>query len=801
MKTPAALLCTLLTLTSFAFGVPFMTVTSVQVSATDPAGPSTSSENTDPVSGQVEKTTGINATTATARYVVDDAGIGLSAQVTTGGAAGSSSELVFTFTTTKPIAIDATTDINQGTVSATFNNGPIPATAPAGSRTIRLTASSTGAVANANRGMFFDIFEDTSGNPDPDPGHNNVADTLTWRTYVNGLWDNDARWEPSFVPSSLDSISFKRIPTTAAQRTVPLPDIIVTSTGNAARVVKQMEVSRSAVNLHNFSLATVGGATVVSTLTIANGGRLTLDATAPLPASGHVDFSTTNAIIGLGTSQLIAPGKRLALAEMTIGPNVRWEDDGTFLVVGRTMNGRLAIESRFTDPNTSNFVDGPMSLGLAAGVRGILDVSGRLEADDILVGAARLGVGTVFVRKGGTLGSQDGLLASKKGSTAGVFVSDEVVNEPGTDRDYTSQGEHSEWAMTDLEMSGRANGGAGSTEGGESQLFITSGGIVTANQASLGNIRATNGIAAVEKATVFVVGHDPVDREVSFFTIFGPLVVGPFSPAEVNILDGAQVLPKSVAIGSRGRVFLQRAAKDENDVLIAKSRLDVSTDQGPRADGPVTIAGGGFIAMSGGTDLLCGDLTIGGIRRTVAALCRIDDSETTQELSLIETGDISVGNLGFPGLLDLNLPTIEAEQFISVDQGSTIRGTGELKFRNPAGQLTNRGSIIVPPGAGKVLRVGGDYVQASSGKLVITVNKTNVAPSAPFVVEGTNVQLNGTVELRFSGQHLPRKGQVYGLIRAENATTITNNATFKITGASARFDVIVEPFGVALVIK
>ena len=91
--------------------------------------------------------------------------------------------------------------------------------------------------------------------------------------------------------------------------------------------------------------------------------------------------------------------------------------------------------------------------------------------------------------------------------------------------------------------------------------------------------------------------------------------------------------------------------------------------------------------------------------------------------------------------------------------------------------------------------------QLPQARLVITVNPTNVAPSAPFIVEGTNVQLNGTVELRFSGQRLPRKGQVYGLIRADNATSITNNATFKITGARARFDVIVEPFGIALVIK
>ena len=77
-----------------------MTVTNVQVSASDPAGPSMSSEDTDPNSGQVTKTTGVSATTATARYVVDDVGIGLSAQVTTTSTAGASSELVFTFTTT-----------------------------------------------------------------------------------------------------------------------------------------------------------------------------------------------------------------------------------------------------------------------------------------------------------------------------------------------------------------------------------------------------------------------------------------------------------------------------------------------------------------------------------------------------------------------------------------------------------------------------------------------------------------------------------------------------------------------------
>ncbi len=799
MKTLPSLVCAFLALSPFAFGVPFLTVTNVEVTAIHPTLESMGFTVEDPP-GTIRTLQGAGAAQAEVQYIADDLGLFLDAQVQTssgGNEPGLAAEIVFTFTTTKKIEIFTTIDPSQGPTIKTFNGGPIPALAPAGTHTIRMKAS----VPTGIIGITFEIAEDTSVIPDPDPGHENVADKLAWRSYANGLWDVAANWKPSFAPTLLDTVCFNIIPTTVAQRTVPLPDIIVTSSGNEAREVKQIEIARSAVNLRDFSLATGDGATTGSTLTIGNGGRLTLDATASLPASGHVNFSTTNAIIGLGAAQTIAPGRRLALSEMTIGPNVRWQDASLFVIVGRTMNARLAIESRFTDPATNNTVGGQMLLGLATGVRGILDVFGSLEADDILVGAARRSVGTVFVKKGGTLGSQDGLLASKKGSNAGVFVSDEVVDEPGTDRDYTSQGQHSEWAMTDLAMSGLANGGAGSTEGGESQLFISSGGVVEANQASLGNIRATNGIPAVEKATVFVVGHDPVDREVSFFNISGPLIVGPFSPGEVNVLDGGQVRPESVAIGSRGRVFLQRAAVDENDALIAKSRLQVFTGQGPRADGPVTIAGGGFISMSSGTDLLCGDLTIGGIRRTAAALCRIDDSETTQELSKIETGNISVGNLGFPGLLDLNLPTVEAEQFISVDLGSAIRGTGELKFRNPAGQLTNRGSIIVPPGAGKVLRVGGDYIQPSPGKLVITVNPTNVAPSAPFIVEGTTVQLNGTVELRFSGQRRPRTGQVYALIRADNATSITNTATFKITGAIARFDVIVEPFGVALVIK
>ena len=162
------------------------------------------------------------------------------------------------------------------------------------------------------------------------PDHENLPDTLTWRSYVNGLWDDAAKWNPSFAPNALDRVSFKVLPATATQRTVPLPDIIVTSTGNAAREVEQMDVSRSAVNLRNFSLETTRLGT---SLRISDGGQLTLDATTPLPASGHFDFSTTDAIIGLGTAQVIAPGKRLALAEMTIGPNVLWQDAGSFIAV------------------------------------------------------------------------------------------------------------------------------------------------------------------------------------------------------------------------------------------------------------------------------------------------------------------------------------------------------------------------------------------------------------------------------------------------------------------------------------
>ena len=230
--------------------------------------------------------------------------------------------------------------------------------------------------------------------------------------------------------------------------------------------------------------------------------------------------------------------------------------------------------------------------------------------------------------------------------------------------------------------------------------------------------------------------------------------------------------------------------------IIQRSTLDVFAT--PSSVGPISIDGGGLLFVNSGGELNCGNLTLGGISRTRPARCRLDESNPALADDVLNVDNIIVGGpRGFPGLLELVTAAVSVDQFFTIDTGSTLSGDGMLVIRNPSGQLTNRGTISVPPGAAKTLQISRDYVQPISGRLVLTVNRLNSAVDAPLALLGDTVQLNDTIVLRFSGNRLPRSGEVFALLRAENAT-INNNATVRVAGASRRFVVVQDPFGIVV---
>ncbi len=638
--------------------------------------------------------------------------------------------------------------------------------------------------------LFCSLFAAVSApSAEPEPGE------VKWRSYADGLWDDAPKWKPSRIPAAADSVTFSVLPADVARNPL-VPRFVVTSTDNAARAATAMRVSRSWVNLRNFDLTLAGDSGFTDGLRIENGGALSVDAVAPLPAAGRVNFTTAGAAIGLGAPVILGPGAVLGFCGLDIAPNVLWKNTGS-VGIGETMTGGVFIESRFAG-GVRNSSTGKILLGLADKVEGSLSVYGDFLCGDIRAGAHRGGIGDVVVQKGGLLESADAFLAPLRGSQAFAVVHDGPFEQDGSFSAYTSQGQSTNWLAASLEISGLANGGAGSPEGGSGYMFITDGGVVEALSASFGNIRPRNGVLASEVAQVVVDGIDPADKDAAMLSIDGPLVVGPFSRAVVMVQGGAGLFASSIAVKAHGTLRARGVSRDGAQDIVTRSGIGVAWAED--APGPLSIDGGGLFSLAAGAELDCGDLTIGG-GGGLAARCRLNESDPALADGVIHVGDVSVGTAPeFPGLLELTAATVSVNQFVTIETGSKLSGSGLFVFRNAAGQLTNRGKIIILPGAGKTLQIGGDYVQPGTGRLIVTINKKNDAGSAPLVVLGTTVQLNGKIELRFSGNRLPRSGEAFALIRAENAT-ITNNATVRVTGAARGFDVVQDDFSIAVVFR
>ena len=781
---------------SSASAVPFITVNSAVATALTTVD---STGTIDPNTGAVRHQAVVGTfpsfdSNALILYFVGDSSLTLSSfQVR--AQPSKTGEVLITFTTTKPVLIEHDTVVKQGNVSTTFNGSTtIPAQVPAGTYTIRLTAIGGAAVDAEAFGAEHFVIKEGAATPQ----------TFRWRSYESGLWDDTARWNPTGAPGEIDSVIFSLVPTVAAQRTVPLPDLVVTSTNNAPHAATKMAIARSSVALKSFDLDLKGGQGVPNALAISSGGSLLVEVADPRPPGGRANLTTAGTVIGQGTSFTLSPGKVLRACTMDIAPNVLWKNTGD-ITIGETMRGELTIASRFNETDR-NGTTGDVQIGTGNKVGGVIKVTGDFVYDFMTAGAARGGVAQVIVTKGGLLEGSDALLAPLRDSQAVVVVDDKPVDEEGTSNDYTSQNQSTQWLVDSLELSGLANGGAGSREGGTADLGILNGGDVKAFSATLGNILPRNGVVATATADVVVDGIDPLDGHQSFFLIDGPLTVGPFSPARVHATSGGAIRAKSVAIKSRGTIRVENPFTNDSvqpPQIVKRSQLDVvaNSTTNPATLGPVSIDGGGLLFVNTGGQLNCSDLTLGGVSRSRAARCRFDESDPALADGVLNVGNVNIGTTGgFPGLLELVTAAISVDQFVTIETGSTLSGDGLIVFRNPASQLTNRGKVIVPPGAGKPLQISGDYIQPSPGKLILTVNRQNVSTSAPLVVLGTSVQLNGTIELRFSGNRLPRRGEVFALIRAENAT-ITNNATIRVTGAAHGFDVVQDDLSIVVVFR
>ena len=149
-------------------------------------------------------------------------------------------EVLITFTTSRTVVIKHDTGIKQGNVSTTFNGSPtIPAQEPADTYTIRLSTIGGTAVDSEAFGAEHFVIKEVTATPQ----------TLRWLTHESGKLDDTASWNPSGKPGKIESVIFALVPTEAAQRTVPLPDIVVTSSKNDPRAAQKMVIAQSSVDL------------------------------------------------------------------------------------------------------------------------------------------------------------------------------------------------------------------------------------------------------------------------------------------------------------------------------------------------------------------------------------------------------------------------------------------------------------------------------------------------------------------------------------------------------------------------
>jgi T5SS/PEP-CTERM-associated repeat protein len=476
-----------------------------------------------------------------------------------------------------------------------------------------------------------------------------------------------------------------------------------------------------------------------------------------------------------------------------------------------------------TGDNSEWRAGGNVQVGASGtGTLNIMD-SGKVAADDLSVGAAQGGQGTVTMN-GGTLvlGGLVQLGGKLTVGDAGQGTLTVVPAAPDDEGDITSmagsigaqigssgsvtigsavgqglQATSSQWTVKEELIIGEAGSGV-----------LDIGGNVSDLTATIGKESTGNGTVTVENGGMWTTTNDLTvgDSGIGNLNIrtggiaivqFGQGVdVGSKSGSMGNVdVQGQWNMTQGLTIGSLGTGTMTI----EGGGAVASGDGDIGL--GPGSKGTVTVTGSGASAPStwsadgtlgageggmGTLNIVNGGLVLsrdGIIGKDSGGVGVVTISGTGSQWKATLTGGTGTITVGEAGIGTLNI--MGGGQVIAtsvvVNSTGTLNGPGGVIVAN----LVNNGGVISPGDATGTLVITGNYTQ-NTGATMFEIDGAGPGQFDKLIISGTASFNGGSIDIIFANNFLPTAGEDFDLISALSLSKLAG-VTVDVTGLPAGF--------------
>jgi uncharacterized protein with beta-barrel porin domain len=372
---------------------------------------------------------------------------------------------------------------------------------------------------------------------------------------------------------------------------------------------------------------------------------------------------------------------------------------------------RLGVGGSVTN-QTGGYISGGSHSAVALAGAGSVTNSGVITADGSLVAG-------VLMQDGGNLTNAAGAIVRVQGlGSVGVYIS-------GAAASVTNSG-----TITSLDAVGVllahggsvANGVTGNISGAGAGVYVNGSAGTVTNAGFIGGASAIDGVALAMGGSV---------TNDAKALIYGAV-------AGVYVAAGGSVTNAGMISGADSVVFSGSGA---NSLILQTGSTLIGDAVGSAAAGAtkaLILQGGGLAANN-----FVGFQTLNVQGPGVWTLNGVSSIDTTE----VAAGELAVGDAAHASAV--------LTSTVGVDEGATLSGHGTI-----VGAVTNNGTVA-PGGSIGVLTINGDYVQTSSGVLVIAAMS---ATASKLVVTGA-ATLAGVVQVD-EGSGFYRKGSVFDVLSA-----------------------------------
>jgi T5SS/PEP-CTERM-associated repeat protein len=633
------------------------------------------------------------------------------------------------------------------------------------------------------------------------------ANTDVWLPSTDGNFNDPTKWSTG-VPGAGDTAIFNR---TGATYTVLFPDQLIIN-GAQNYVSSQLSVSTNTVTFAPSSSRFVPLATYTVTSMLLGAPPATpsvlstslhsLSTTTASIGFGSGSPGRLNVIGGTFSVTGSTAGDELIVGDAGSGSVVNVSGGAQMTVSGAEGNtvigsgvgivGTVNVSGAGSSwSNASNDSTAPLAIGGSG--TGTLNISTGGHADDFDadVGRDTGSTGTVFVDGVGSNWTNRGTLFVGNSGLGSLTVSNGgQVNDnfsvigamPGGTGTATVTGAGAKWTQAmDLRLGSNftfngavGNGSLHVSAGGQiattgdaivgtngngtvrledSGSKWTIGGALSVDSASRVDILAG---AVVTSNTALNRGTVSVDEVGASWDVSDTLsvttgaVLGPSTPATVNVGDGAHVSSRVAFVGTgsgSGQAFVDSAGS----TWTTAEQLDVG------------ISGGGQFNVTGGGHVNSGAVQLGVLLHDVGNV-NVDASTWTN------TGNFDVGVAGTATLTVSNGGTVSSGDTISVGPRGSLHGNSHFaaNVRNGGKVAPGLNPAIIQSTMMATLNVDGDYTQTGAGALDIQL--ASAASLDELAISG-RATLNGTLDISLFNGFTPTVGQSFDLLTASGGIT------------------------------